>query len=662
MQSQYHPKPLQELLSEIKLLPPDWSLVACNANKAPTYRDWVKNDLRYLDFLRATSTGLLEGTETTNGSPLHVDTIKAIGVLCGEPSGGLLFLDHDGASCDGLITRLSGSPLLEALPKTVAVTSGRSGRYQLVYRIPRLYWSGIETKKVRTGTDGDDGKPEQLEFRWNGCQSVVIGYHPQTGGYRWKYHPSDTPIADAPQWMIDQMLRQEREYHRSDAPREEESPTEWALRYLEAIPPSEDYESWLHVGMALHSVSEGLLGEWDKWSSGARNYEPGACDRKWATFKKSGTGLGTLGYLAKQNGWKPPVKERSHTSVKTETSVAEVSAEGLKSAVAKIRGITDPFERVLAENAIGEAFKVRGSRLDALVDYEDRIAIAPRGIGDIAVELFAAIELRMQNPGNPGVCSGFLDVDAMTHGWQAGDLVIVAGRPSMGKTAFAIGCAINAAKAQKTTAIISLEMSSEQLGYRVLASESGISSGKFVCGRINDQEAGRMVEAMTRMGDLPLKICDYGIKTLTSIADVCHRIKSSDSGLDLVVIDYLQLLDSETEGRSGENRTIELSRITRGLKKLAMELNVPVICLSQLSRGVEGRNDKRPLMSDLRDSGGIEQDADIVLMLYRDEYYNVESQDRGIAELIFAKHRNGPTGTVKLLFEPEFTRFRNLRS
>lgn len=279
-------------------------------------------------------------------------------------------------------------------------------------------------------------------------------------------------------------------------------------------------------------------------------------------------------------------------------------------------------------------------------------------ISDTLIQAFKEIESRQQDTALPGIPSEFYDLDAMTGGFQRSDLIIIAGRPSMGKTSFAVGMARNIAE-NLPVAIFSLEMSKEQLGLRLLASEAGIESNYLRTGRISQNQWGALSHALGTLSELPIYIDDTANQTVMQMRSQVRRLLAEKGGeLGLVLIDYLQLM----EGSGSENRVQELSRITRSLKGLARELNVPVIALSQLSRGVEARTNKRPMMSDLRESGAIEQDSDLIIMLYRDEYYNENTPDRGIAEIIITKHRNGPTGVVKLLFDPQFTRFRNLAS
>ena len=257
----------------------------------------------------------------------------------------------------------------------------------------------------------------------------------------------------------------------------------------------------------------------------------------------------------------------------------------------------------------------------------------------------------------PGIETGFADLDAMTGGLQRGDLIILGGRPSMGKTALSIDIGLNIAKNKGLPiAIFSLEMSKEQLALRLLSGESRINSNRLRVGRFTESEYTPLIEAMGTLSGVPIYIDDTSNVTVSQIRSQVRRLQSEQKGqLGAVIIDYLQLMEG-----GGDNRVQELSKITRSLKAIAREMDVPVIVLSQLSRAVESRTNKRPMMSDLRESGAVEQDADIIAMVYRDEYYNPDTPDQGIAELLVVKHRNGPTGVVKLLFQPEFTKFMSL--
>jgi len=256
-----------------------------------------------------------------------------------------------------------------------------------------------------------------------------------------------------------------------------------------------------------------------------------------------------------------------------------------------------------------------------------------------------------------GVSTGFVEMDKMTAGLQRGELIIIAGRPSMGKSTLAVNIAEHAALGQKTpAAIFSMEMSAEQLSFRMLSSIGRISAGRLRTGKLLDEDWPRVDSAVSMMSDAPIFIDDSGALTPTEIRARARRLKR-EHGLGLIVVDYLQLM--QVTG-TVENRATEISEISRSLKALAKELDVPVIALSQLNRSVEQRQDKRPVMSDLRESGAIEQDADLILFIYREEVYDRDTPRKGIADIIIAKQRNGPVGDFRLTFLGEFTKFENL--
>ncbi len=276
------------LHDELTRLPDDWGYVAVDGQKRPYQPAWQKNPL--------TKDALL--------AELRSGRARAIGVCCGVPSGGLLFLDHDGKSASTIL-REWGCPM-SALPKSWVVTSGRDGRFQVIYRVPQQYWDAIATRKFKTGVTDSEGKPEQVELRWNGLQSVVAGAHPLTDGYHWVkgYAPGDLDIAEAPLCLIERMLKPQ--------PLRTElvtttSDTDRARSYLAALDASraDDYDDWLAVGMSLHSVGDdSLLDEWEQWSAQSTKHKPSECQRKWRSFKKSGITLGTLGEMAKKDGWR----------------------------------------------------------------------------------------------------------------------------------------------------------------------------------------------------------------------------------------------------------------------------------------------------------------------------------------------------------------------
>ncbi|WP_246944284.1 replicative DNA helicase [Bacillus pinisoli] len=282
-----------------------------------------------------------------------------------------------------------------------------------------------------------------------------------------------------------------------------------------------------------------------------------------------------------------------------------------------------------------------------------------QNIKDVLVEAYDNIELLHNRVGDiTGIPTGFSELDRMTAGFQRNDLIIVAARPSVGKTAFALNIAQNVAtKTDENVAIFSLEMGAQQLVMRMLCAEGNINAQNLRTGKLTTEDWGKLTMAMGSLSNAGIYIDDTPGVKINEIQSKCRRLKQ-ESGLGMILIDYLQLIQGN--GRSGENRQQEVSEISRSLKALARELEVPVIALSQLSRGVESRQDKRPMMSDIRESGSIEQDADIVAFLYRDDYYDKESENKDIIEIIIAKQRNGPVGTVELAFVKEYNKFVNL--
>ena len=278
---------------------------------------------------------------------------------------------------------------------------------------------------------------------------------------------------------------------------------------------------------------------------------------------------------------------------------------------------------------------------------------------DVLVGSFAELEKLYNQKGNvTGITTGFIDLDNKTAGLHNSDLIIIAARPAMGKSAFAINIATNAAvKANVPVVIFNLEMSKEQVGNRILCSEAMVDSNKIRTGQIEDEDWMKLATTLGELSEAPIYIDDTPGISIMEIRAKCRKLKI-EKNIGLIVIDYLQLIQGT--GKKNASREQEISEISRSLKILAKELDVPVIALSQLSRTAEKRDDKRPMLSDLRESGAIEQDADIVMFLYRDDYYNEDTEKKNVAEVILAKHRGGSTGTVELAWMPSFTKFANL--
>jgi len=286
-----------------------------------------------------------------------------------------------------------------------------------------------------------------------------------------------------------------------------------------------------------------------------------------------------------------------------------------------------------------------------------------QAMSEVVQDTFEYITLLHSNKGIPdGVASGFRDLDEQISGLQKGSLNVLAARPSMGKTAFALSIAQNVAlRGEKTVAVFSLEMPSVQLALRMLCSEARVDMNRIRSGQLNERDFERLAHAAGRLAEAPMIIDDEPDLTVNALRSKLRRIQAQHGNLGLVIIDYLQLMSGNKSGGGGnENRQQEISLISRSLKSIARELEVPVMVLSQLSRAVEQRPNHRPMLSDLRESGAIEQDADIVMFIYRDEYYNKETDQQGIAEIIIGKQRNGPVGTVKLQFHSSHVRFNDL--
>ena len=313
------------------------------------------------------------------------------------------------------------------------------------------------------------------------------------------------------------------------------------------------------------------------------------------------------------------------------------------------------------------AYEATDDVKDIMDDAEKKIlAVAANQTGgafepirNIVIDTVGRVETLYENQGGlTGISTGFRDLDRDTSGLQKSDLILVAARPSMGKTAFTLNIATYAALHGHTVAFFSLEMSKEQLVQRMLCSEGGIDSQRLRTGQLEDADWDRLINTADRISKASIYIDDTAGINVMDLRSKARRLKA-EHGLDLIVIDYLQLMQGRPS-KNGDNRQQEISEISRSLKALARELNVPVIALSQLSRSVEARQVKRPMLSDLRESGSLEQDADIVMFLYREDYYDQETERKNITEVIIAKHRNGPIGTIELFFQKEFTKFRDL--
>ena len=312
-----------------------------------------------------------------------------------------------------------------------------------------------------------------------------------------------------------------------------------------------------------------------------------------------------------------------------------------------------PVERILDEAE---------QKIFAIGEEGSRMKQGFQSLDSLVVDLLDRVQDMADNPQDvTGVPTGFADLDRMTSGLQAGDMVVLAARPSMGKTSFAVNIAEHVALNEGLpVAIFSMEMGAAQLAVRIVGSIGRVNQGNLRTGKLTDDEWPRLTEAIERLRTVSLHIDETPGLTPSELRANARRLARQCGKLGLIVVDYLQLMSGSGSGSGSDNRATELGEISRGLKMLAKELQCPVIALSQLNRSVEQRTDKRPMMSDLRESGAIEQDADIIMFIYRDDYYNKDSKEPNIAEVIIGKQRNGPTGTVKLFFQKNQTRFENL--
>jgi replicative DNA helicase len=327
-----------------------------------------------------------------------------------------------------------------------------------------------------------------------------------------------------------------------------------------------------------------------------------------------------------------------------------------------------------ADEIATNAFNPQGKAVDKILDEAEqkifnigeegsRMKQGFQSMDSLVVELLDRVTEMADNPNDiTGIRTGFYEFDKMTSGLQAGDMIVLAARPSMGKTSLAINIAEHVALNEGLpVAVFSMEMGASQLAVRIVGSIGRIDQGHLRTGKLTDEEWPRLTEAIEKLRTISLHIDETPGLTTSELRANARRLARQYGKLGLIVVDYLQLM-SVSSSMNDENRATAVGEISRGLKMLAKELKCPVIALSQLSRGVESRTDKRPMMSDLRESGAIEQDADIIMFIYRDDYYDKNSKEPGVAEVIISKHRNGPTGTVKLAFLKPLTKFENLAS
>jgi len=736
---------INSLLEGIRELPFDWAFTACNDKKAAIYQDWRNIPLGVDEFEAAIAAGYFAQCHVKRRNPkpgqeatfqLPADWVVSVGCMCGEPSGGLVFVDHDGKTVDRwLETELNMTPK-QAFPKSPTVSSGRDGRYTIVYRVPFDQWDAVATRKIKTGDSGTDTEDEMLELRWTGLQSHVLGYHPTTGGYHWVHHPKETDIVDAPQWILQLMKEagdRRKLYEESSrqlvskhsGPKHFVVPLEVCLAKVTRRALQGDFAegrndtgskivardligtaNYLNlIGQAFEGDPEKMFMDWCQMVGLFEDDPPNQPQIIWENAIRSNPTPSLSpemldgcikGFEIRENRSdyvdaavnKAKVKRAYQLTALNREAIAEVAIckdvdevfgpgsleesvevrpeeiefsreEILAIAIRAYIDCSDPLQRVLMENELALKYKLSGRRLLGLVeDFDSERDIAIHSMGEMVGIMFDEVERRNRTKIIPGLKCGFYDLDGVTGGFQDGDLIILAARPSMGKTAIALDMAHRIAETTgQQVLFFTLEMSNLQLTYRVFSSFSRIP-GKALRGLLTDDQLGRFSAAVGRVSEWPIFLSHKMNLTPMNIRTALSRHCEENGKPGIIMIDYLQLMSADGS-IDGFNRNLEVSLITRGLKAIAQDYELPVMVLSQLSRGVESRNDKRPMMSDLRDSGSIEQDADLIMMMYRDEYYHADSADAGLAEVIIAKHRNGPVGTVKLLFEKNVPRFEN---
>jgi predicted P-loop ATPase len=341
------------ILDELARLPDGWGFVAVDGEKRPYQKAWQDNPL----------------TKAKLAKELKAGRARAIGVCCGVPSGGLLFLDHDGKSASTIL-REWGCPM-SSLPRSWTVTSGRDGRFQVIYQVPQHYWDGIVTRKYKTGVTDAEGKPEQVELRWTGCQSVVAGDHPLTPGYHWvtKYTPDDLPIAEAPSELLERMIKPVATAVVLSEVRTGDDDATRARSYLDALSAgrADDYDDWLAVGMALHSVGDdALLDDWEQWSAQSGKHKPSDCQRKWRSFKKSGITLGTLGDMAKKDGWRGASRQLASAApdAEDEPATAPILTKPQKLETAELLAYLRTTMDAIRFNTFTQQIEIKGQALE----------------------------------------------------------------------------------------------------------------------------------------------------------------------------------------------------------------------------------------------------------------------------------------------------------
>lgn len=665
--------------------PSKWRFVPIlKGKKAPIGHEWEQRHTSWNEALIMLEEGWitapLQNKETGEIYERRMP-VGAIGVMTGVTSGGLLLLDHDGDSCDDLIAQWG------EVPKTWMVTSGKPGHYQLVFKVPEQYWDAIEFKKYPTGTKDENGKPEQVEFRWSdgtkGIQSLVYGQHPETGNdYQW--FDTDIKIAIAPTWMIEKMLKP---IHTQEAAEKEYQPNQrydrwsnqdWALSYLSEIDPDPlDWYTWRDCLFGAHAAG---LSEQEVrlWSSRSRAHTDQGFSDVWRHIKgdkNSQVGLGTLGFLAKKNGWKSPF-EGKYVPAWTQTVTAptktqtgenqpqqeEQSIQGLEDAVRQLANEPDIWKQVAKRTAILTEYKGLG-RVD-LATLEKEAAKKPIRETFSLSELMTDLLLEIDEPpvSHLGAPFGYRDLDALTMGAPYGAMTTVIARPQTGKSVFMKECARRQTKLTgRPVMIFTLEGSSKDLVYRLVASEVGISFKRLKSRNFySEEEKVKVGEAIQKiLCEQQILINDTKELSVKELEEEIVRVAEKNVPPVAVWIDQFSWLHW-----SGSDERIGFAKNSRELTALADKLHnkkgygwdTSLICLLQAKQATESQAVKKPTASSAHGSDGMCQDGDTIITLHREELYNPDTPDRGLMEVCVAKNRNGETGSTKLIYEAEFMR------
>ena len=525
-----------QLIKGLDSIPLEWALTPVNGNKQPYRKNWQnENPLSHEQIIGKIKSGQAKG----------------YGLRTGKVSGGIVALDVDGYAAHNKINELSGGV---PLPETVAFTSNKPGRCQYLFYVPQKYWNVIATKKISTGVKGDDGKEQKLELRWNGCQSVLPpSVHPETGCYCWQKSPEEVAIAPAPMWVIEQTLadpeptnesgRYPTSFTRKLRSGEKWSTEEWALSYLSALSPyrADDYDNWLTVGMALHSVGDSLLSEWENWSQQSAKYKPGCCDNKWKSFKSTGKAIGTLGHMAKQDGWRSPFERNdqkplpnNQKSVSSKSNPPELSTvERFKADLLALTNSNDDLERLIRINELASTYRMPAAEIRKALSKIETATRTPK-TQFLKMDNFLSLE----SEGIDYLIPGLL---------PRGETVLCAGLPKSGKTLLAIDA-----------------------GFAIATGESQFLGETVQQGRVLlisvDESAQSTKAKLLKRGFRPRDAENVAVMIGWDISQLDElEARLEDFRPDLVIIDSLKRI---TVGREISENSAEFADVIYTLKEL----------------------------------------------------------------------------------------------